>query len=93
MKMTLEAIKEYAGVEVSLLNTGIILTDLSVGEVTGKDLHECLPHPMNLIRVTLKGKDVKRLVYEIEKNSPRKIWKSLSKGWMKKFNMKKVDKN
>ena len=28
-------------------------------------------------------------VYEIEKNSPRKIWKSLSKGWMKKFNMKK----
>lgn len=68
MDMTLEAIKDYAGVEVSLLNTGIILTDLFEGEVTKKDLHECLPHPMNLIRVTLKGRDVKRLVYEIEKN-------------------------
>ncbi|MBP2966655.1 5'-nucleotidase C-terminal domain-containing protein, partial [Acinetobacter baumannii] len=70
MSMTLEAIKKYAEVEVALLNTGIILKDLLKGEVTGKDLHECLPHPMNLIRVTLKGRDVKRLVYEIEKNTP-----------------------
>lgn len=68
MDMVLEAIKDFANVEVSLLNTGIILTDLLKGEVTKKDLHECLPHPMNLIRVTLKGRDVKRLVYEIEKN-------------------------
>lgn len=68
MDMTLEAIKDYANVEVSLLNTGIILTDLDEGEVTKKDLHECLPHPMNLIKVKLKGYDVKRLVYEIEKN-------------------------
>lgn len=34
--MTLEAIKDYVGVEVSLLNTGIILTDLFEGEVTKK---------------------------------------------------------
>lgn len=68
MEMTLEAIKDYAKVDVSLLNTGIILTDLLAGDVTKKDLHDCLPHPMNLIKVRLIGRDVKRLVYEIEKN-------------------------
>lgn len=67
MSLTLKAMKDYAGVDVALLNTGIILTDLEKGPVTKKDLHECLPHPMNLIKVTLKGKDVKRLVYEIER--------------------------
>ena len=68
MALCLEAMKEYASVDVSLLNTGIILTHLEKGVVTKKDLHDCLPHPMNLIRVRLKGRDVKRLVYEIEKN-------------------------
>lgn len=68
MDLILESMKEYDGQEVSLLNTGIILTDLNKGLVTKKDLHECLPHPMNLIRVRLKGKDVKRLVYEIERS-------------------------
>src|SRR5699024_3695644 len=68
MDLTLEAMKDYGGQEVSLLNTGIILTDLKEGVVTKKDLHECLPHPMNLIKVKLKGRDVKRLVYEIERS-------------------------
>ncbi|MDT2834010.1 bifunctional UDP-sugar hydrolase/5'-nucleotidase [Vagococcus carniphilus] len=68
MDLTLEAMKDYGGKEVSLLNTGIILTDLKEGVVTKKDLHECLPHPMNLIKVKLKGRDVKRLVYEIERS-------------------------
>ena len=68
MAIALDAVKEYAGVDVALLNTGLIITNLDKGLVTKKDLHECLPHPMNIIKVTLKGSDVKRLVYEIEKN-------------------------
>ena len=67
MSVTLKAMKEYANVEVALLNTGVILTDLEQGIVTRKDIHECLPHPMNLIKVTLAGRDVIRLVYEIER--------------------------
>lgn len=67
MAFTLEAMKEYSGKEVAILNTGTILTDLNQGKVTKKDLHDCYPHPMNLIKVKLKGQDVKRLVYEIER--------------------------
>ncbi|MGX7025527.1 bifunctional metallophosphatase/5'-nucleotidase [Vagococcus hydrophili] len=67
MAFTLEAMKEYSGLEVALLNTGTILTDLEKGNVTKKELHDCYPHPMNLIKVQLKGRDVKRLVYEIER--------------------------
>lgn len=68
MRLTLEAMKDYANVDAAILNTGIILTDLEKGQVTKNDLHECLPHPMNLIKVRLKGRDVKRLVYEIERS-------------------------
>ncbi len=68
MNLVLESMKEYSSNDVAILNTGIILTDLNKGLVTKKDLHDCLPHPMNLIRVKLKGKDIKRLVYEIERS-------------------------
>ncbi|MEG0731328.1 MAG: bifunctional UDP-sugar hydrolase/5'-nucleotidase [Vagococcus sp.] len=68
MTLTLEAMKDYGQTDVAILNTGVILTDLKKGKITKKDLHECLPHPMNLIKVTLKGRDVRRLVYEIERS-------------------------
>lgn len=65
---TLSAMKSKANCDVAIVNSGLFLTDLHAGELTKKDLHDCLPHPMNLITVTLLGQDVIRLVYEIEKN-------------------------
>lgn len=64
----LEAIKDYSHESVGILNTGLFLKSLQKGDVSRYDLHQCLPHPMHLLRVTLTGRDMKRLVGEIEKN-------------------------
>lgn len=51
-----------------MLNTGLFLGELPEGLVNQEQLHTILPHPMRLIRVTLLGRDIVRMVLEIEKN-------------------------
>ncbi len=53
--------------EAAILNTGLFLDDLPQGRVDQDQLHTILPHPMHLIRVTLQGADVIRLILEMEK--------------------------
>ncbi|MCB5950994.1 metallophosphatase [Enterococcus sp. BWT-B8] len=65
---TLDAVKKRGRTEAAVLNTGLFLDELSKGVVTEDDLHRILPHPMHLIRVTLVGEDMIRLVREMEKN-------------------------
>lgn len=65
---TLTAARHRGKTDVSLLNTGLFLGELSKGLVNQDQLHTLLPHPMHLIRVTMLGKDVIRMVLEIEKN-------------------------
>lgn len=64
----LEALKERGETSVAILNTGLFLKPLKKGRVNQNDLHQILPHPMHLIRVTLKGADFIRFVLEVEKN-------------------------
>ena len=47
----------------------VILADLPEGIINADQLHEALPHPMHLIKVTLKGSDMRRLIREMEKSS------------------------
>ncbi len=65
---TLEAVKKRGQTEVAILNTGLFLDELPKGYVNQDELHHILPHPMHLIKVTLKGKDMIRLILEMEKN-------------------------
>lgn len=65
---TLEALKQRGETDVAILNTGLFLKPLKKGRVNQNDLHQILPHPMHLIRVTLKGVDFIRFVLEVEKN-------------------------
>ncbi len=62
----LEAITSYAGTDLGMLNGGLFMRDLPAGTVTRNDLHTMLPHAMHVIRVTLTGADLWRLVYEME---------------------------
>lgn len=64
----LAAIKDAAKVDAAVLNTGLFLKSLKKGPVTALDLHQCLPHPMHLIKVSLKGTDLWRLLKEMQKN-------------------------
>jgi 2',3'-cyclic-nucleotide 2'-phosphodiesterase (5'-nucleotidase family) len=64
----LEALKKRGQTEAAILNSGLFLNDLPEGIITQDDLHTALPHPMHLLRVTLSGKDLIRLILEMEKN-------------------------
>ncbi|MGY3766451.1 bifunctional metallophosphatase/5'-nucleotidase [Vagococcus vulneris] len=68
ISLTADAMRSEGETAISFINSGLFLTDLLVGNLTALDLHQCLPHPMNLINVKLKGNELIRLVLEIEKN-------------------------
>lgn len=68
IQMTLEAVKEKAATQVAILNSGLFLEKVPRGIVNHDQLHTSLPHPMHLIRVSLTGSDMIRLVLEMEKN-------------------------
>ena len=64
----LTAIQEYADAEVAILSSGLFLKDLPKGVVTEKNLHDILPHAIHVMRTTMTGDNVWRLVMEMEKN-------------------------
>ncbi|MGM0237889.1 bifunctional metallophosphatase/5'-nucleotidase [Enterococcus sp. AZ103] len=68
IKYALKAVEESANTEAAILNTGLFLADLPKGVVNQDQLHEALPHPMHLIKVTFSGSDLIRLIFEMEKN-------------------------
>lgn len=68
MEIALEALKERGKTEVAILNNGLFMTDIPAGDVNENQLHQSLPHPMHLIKVTLNGADLIRLIREMEKN-------------------------
>ncbi|MFV0561118.1 MAG: bifunctional metallophosphatase/5'-nucleotidase [Enterococcus sp.] len=66
--VALEALKRRGNTDVAILNSGLFLTDIPEGIVNQDQLHTALPHPMHLLNVTLTGKEVIRMVLEMEKN-------------------------
>lgn len=66
--VALKALKEAGQTEAAVLNNGLFLADLPEGMINADQLHEALPHPMHLIKVTLKGSDMIRLIREMEKS-------------------------
>ena len=64
----LAAVADAAKTDAAILNAGLFLTPLGPGVVTQADLLTCLPHPMHLLKVTLSGKELWRLIMEMEKN-------------------------
>ena len=64
------ALISHTGADCALFNAGIFLKSLKKGWVTKKDLHACLPHPINPCVVTLNGDEL----VEIYKLSLNKEW-------------------
>lgn len=64
----LEAVKEKGGTEAAILNSGLFLHGLPQGDVNDFQIQQALPHPMHLINVTLPGRELIRLIWEMEKN-------------------------
>lgn len=64
----IHAIMEKAGTQAGILSSGLFLRDLPKGIVDRNQLHQMLPHAMHVMRVTLGGYDLWRLIREMEKN-------------------------
>ncbi|EEI18848.1 Ser/Thr phosphatase family protein [Lentilactobacillus buchneri ATCC 11577] len=64
----LHAIMEKANTSAGILSSGLFLRDLPKGIVDRNALHQMLPHAMHVMRVTLGGYDLWRLIKEMEKN-------------------------
>lgn len=68
IQASMDAIAAFAGTKIAMLSSGLFLSPFKSGIVTKYDLQKSLPHPMHVVRSTLKGADLWRLVMEIEKN-------------------------
>lgn len=68
VQVSLDAIADFAKTDLAILSSGLFLTPFKSGILTQYDLQNALPHPMHIVRSTLKGSDLWRLVMEIEKN-------------------------
>lgn len=78
VEMGLKSVKDYAKTEVSILNAGLFMKGLTAGLVSKDDLHTLLPHPMRVMRCTLSGANIARMILEMEKN----------RGYLKSFPIK-----
>lgn len=68
IRVSLDAICDRAQTDIGIISSGLFLAPFKAGIISEKDLHQSLPHPMHLVRTKLKGRDLWRLVMEIEKN-------------------------
>ncbi|AYN49303.1 Mannosylglucosyl-3-phosphoglycerate phosphatase [Lactobacillus johnsonii] len=67
IQVSLDAISEFAGTDVAVLNSGLFLKPFHQGVLTEADLQAALPHPMHVVQTKLLGSDVWRMVMEMEK--------------------------
>ncbi|KRN96318.1 bifunctional metallophosphatase/5'-nucleotidase [Companilactobacillus kimchiensis] len=68
MQEALTATQEFAQTDVAVLSSGLFLDDLPKGIITEKNLHDILPHAIHVMKTTMTGDNVWRLVMEMEKN-------------------------
>lgn len=64
--LILDAIADFAGTDGAILNAGLLMGDLPEGTVTADDLHKALPHPMRVMRCTIKGEHLIEFAQEID---------------------------
>ncbi len=69
--LTLDAIADYAGAEVAILNAGLFMADLKKGTVTANDLHQALPHPIRVMKCKIKGRHLADFIQEIQRIDER----------------------
>ena len=68
MQEALTAVQDFAKADVAILSSGLFLEDLPQGVITNKNLHDVMPHAIHVMKTTMTGDNVWRLVMEMEKN-------------------------
>ncbi|MDT8858679.1 bifunctional metallophosphatase/5'-nucleotidase [Alkalihalobacillus sp. MEB130] len=61
-QMLCDAVTEWCGEEIGMLNAGVLLDSLEKGPITKGDIHRILPHPINPCVVTLTGEALEQTI-------------------------------
>lgn len=65
---TTEVLAEHYHYDAVLLNEGMFVDTMPQGDITKATWHHLLPHPLHLMDLTIQGHELRRLLFEIEKN-------------------------
>lgn len=65
IKLALDAISWFGECDLAFLNTGLFLSDLPSGRLNHRDLHQSLPHPMHLAKLSMTGEQLYEFLCEV----------------------------
>ncbi|EHJ07595.1 bifunctional metallophosphatase/5'-nucleotidase [Staphylococcus simiae] len=65
--MLAESVCEFTHADCAIINTGLLVNDVISDKVTAYDIHRLLPHPINLVRVKLTGRQLKDVIVKSQK--------------------------
>lgn len=66
IQLALNAISWFSDCDLAFLNSGLFLSDLPRGRVNHRDLHEALPHPMHLAKISMTGEQLYEFLCEVD---------------------------
>jgi len=62
-----ESVYEFTNADCTIINAGLIVKGLDSDEITEFDIHQMLPHPINVVRVKLTGEELKKVIIKSQK--------------------------
>ena len=62
-----ESVYEFSRADCAIVNAGLIVNGIESDKVTEYDIHRMLPHPINIVRVRLTGKQLKQVIQKSQK--------------------------
>ncbi|EOR47539.1 5'-nucleotidase family protein [Staphylococcus aureus subsp. aureus 112808A] len=62
-----QSVCEYTHAQCAIINAGLLVKDIVKDEVTEYDIHQMLPHPINMVRVRLSGVKLKEIIAKSNK--------------------------
>jgi len=65
--MLAESVFEFTNADCSIINAGLIVKGIDADCVTEYDIHQMLPHPINMVRIRLSGQVLKQVIIKSQK--------------------------
>lgn len=62
-----ESVFEFTNADCTIINAGLLVKSIHSEQMTEYDIHSLLPHPINAVRIKLKGIDLKRVIMKSQK--------------------------
>lgn len=62
-----ESVYEFTHADCAIINAGLLVKGIEADKLTEYDIHKMLPHPINLVRVRLKGSELIDVIIKSQK--------------------------